>query len=61
MLEESGKLWGDIVTPRISISEGAFFTGSIEMGGDAQAAKQKSMSKDRPQPAQTLTEKSLQI
>ena len=61
IIKESGKLWGDIVTPRIAISEGAFFTGGIEMGESVSAAMQKTLSKDRPQPAQAIAEKSLQL
>ena len=61
VIKESGKLWGDIITPRIAISEGAFFTGSIEMGVSVSAAMQKTLSKERPQPAQAIAEKSLQL
>jgi cytoskeletal protein CcmA (bactofilin family) len=59
LIKEKGKVWGDIVTPRISISDGAFFTGSIEMGEHVSESKQKSAIKDRPQPSQVVAEKSL--
>jgi cytoskeletal protein CcmA (bactofilin family) len=59
LIKERGKVWGDIVTPRISISDGAFFTGSIEMEKHVSLNQQKSATKDRPQPAPVVAEKSL--
>ncbi|MEM7482718.1 MAG: polymer-forming cytoskeletal protein [Acidobacteriota bacterium] len=43
----SGKVEGDLAAPRVIISEGAFFKGSVEMGTQAGAAAGESTAKGR--------------
>lgn len=40
-IRETGKLRGDIVTPRLVIADGAFFKGSVEMDKKSNLAKEK--------------------
>jgi cytoskeletal protein CcmA (bactofilin family) len=39
LVKETAKVVGNIVAPRVSISEGANFSGSIDMGGKSAAAR----------------------
>jgi cytoskeletal protein CcmA (bactofilin family) len=37
-IQANGSLEGDVVTPRMSIADGAFFKGRVEMSGDESSA-----------------------
>ncbi len=39
-IQSGGKLRGNIITPRVSILDGSFFKGSVEMEKTSSAAKQ---------------------
>jgi len=45
----SGKLEGDIQAPRVTIAEGAFFKGKVEMGGGER--DRRSQASERPAPS----------
>lgn len=51
-IQPGGKLRGDIITPRVSIMDGAFFKGSVEMEKTAAAPKTDTQAKAPQTPSQ---------
>ena len=58
-IREGGTLRGDIVTPRIAFQEGAFFTGSVEMGERTPAVIQPSLEKKAHRSGKVVAEQTL--
>ena len=57
-IQTGGKLRGDIITPRITISDGAFFKGNVEMEDTRSTSKQPIPGKEKIQPlAETVLAK----
>ena len=50
-IQSSGKLQGDVKAPRVSIADGAYFKGRVEMTGAAEPAKPKSAPAQRSVPS----------
>ena len=55
-IKETGKLRGDVVTPRMSIADGAYFKGSVEMGSKPTQTQEKPLlgGKTQPRPPERL-------
>lgn len=61
-INKGGKVIGDIMTQKIVIDEGGFFTGGIQMGESQLTAKPTpSQKKQEPQPAQTTAENPVKV
>ena len=56
-LKETGKLRGNIQAPRISVADGAFFKGSVDMESGAESIKEKPVREEKSfsQPSERVT------
>ncbi len=50
-IQSSGKLNGDVKAPRVSIADGAYFKGRVEMTGTTQPPEKKSVVPKQAAPA----------